>query len=113
MRVRVDNRKLFAALLVTLIVLAWLVLWAWGQSPYGRYLDHEQLGAVLGEDAILLVVFVVGWTLMVFAMMLPTSLPLIALFHTMTRERSDHMWLMTLLIPGYLGTGWCSAPSST
>ena len=84
--------------------LAWLVLWTWGQSPYGRYLDHDQLSTVLGEDAILLVVFVAGWTLMVFAMMLPTSLPLIALFHTMTRGRSDHMLLMTLLIAGYVGT---------
>jgi predicted metal-binding membrane protein len=40
---------------------------------------------------------------MVFAMMLPTSLPLIALFHTMTR-RPDHKWLLALLITGYIGT---------
>ena len=50
----------------------------------------------------MLVFFVVGWTVMVFAMMLPTSLPLMTLFHTMTRGRQDHAWLITLLIVGYL-----------
>ena len=41
MRVQVDNRKLFVALLVALIALAWMGLAVWRQSPYGRYLDHE------------------------------------------------------------------------
>jgi predicted metal-binding membrane protein len=35
--------------------------------------------------------------------MLPTSLPLIALFHSMTRSRPDHKWLLALLITGYIG----------
>ena len=104
MWVRVDNRKLFAALLVVLIAVAWLGLWVWGQSPYGGYLDHEQLAEVTSEDAALLVFFVAGWTLTIFAMMLPTSLPLITLFHSLTRRRPDHLWLVTLLIAGYLGT---------
>jgi predicted metal-binding membrane protein len=90
MMVRVENRKLFIGLLATLVALAWLSLWLWGESPYGRFLDHRQLNAITNQDASLLVFFVVGWTLMVFAMMLPTSLPLIALFHTMTRRRPDH-----------------------
>ena len=102
MRVRVDNRKIFAGLLVALIALAWVSLWVWGQSPYGRFLDHGQLTEVTSEDATLLVFFVTAWTLMVFAMMLPTSLPLITMFHTMTRERPDHMRLMVLLVVGYL-----------
>ena len=80
MIVRVENRKLFLGLLVALIALAWLSLWLWGQSPYGRFLDHSQFSEVNGEDAGLLVFFVAGWTLMVFAMMLPTSLSLIGLF---------------------------------
>ena len=100
---RVDNRKLFAALLVALIGFAWASLWVWGQSPYGRYLDHTQLTEVTGEDATLLVFFVGAWTVMVFAMMLPTSLPLINMFHVMTRGRPDHLSLVVLLIVGYLG----------
>jgi predicted metal-binding membrane protein len=103
MWMRVDNRKLFAALLVALIAFAWASLWVWGQSPYGRYLDHSQLAEITGEDATLLVFFVGAWTVMVFAMMLPTSLPLINMFHVMTRGRSDHLSLMILLIVGYLG----------
>jgi predicted metal-binding membrane protein len=103
MRARVENRKLFFGLLLALVALAWVGLWLWGESPYGRFLDHSQLSEVTREDASLLVFFVVGWTLMVFAMMLPTSLPLIALFHTMTRSRPDHKWLLALLITGYIG----------
>jgi predicted metal-binding membrane protein len=104
MIVRVENRKLFLGLLAALVTLAWLGLWLWGKSPYGRFLDHQQLSEITNENAPLLVFFVVGWTLMVFAMMLPTSLPLIALFHTMTRSRPDHKWLLVLLIIGYIGT---------
>lgn len=103
MIVRVENRKLFLGLLAALIALAWLSLWLWGQSPYGRYLDHTRLSEIASEDAALLLFFVLGWTLMVFAMMLPTSLPLIALFQTMTRQRPDHKLLVALVITGYIG----------
>jgi len=103
---RVDDRRPFTAALVALIVLAWLALLAWGQSPYGRYLDHRELGEVrLGLDggsALLALAFVGGWTLMTFAMMLPTSLPLITMFRTMTRRRADHRLLAILLVAGYV-----------
>ena len=99
----VRNDKLFLGLLVGLIALAWVSLWAWGQSPYGRFLDHEALTEVTGEDVRLLVFFVAGWTLMISAMMLPTTLPLIALFRTITRDRSNHLALVGLLATGYLG----------
>ena len=80
----VRNDRLFLTLLLGLIALAWLSLWVWGQSPYGRFLDHEALTDVTGDDIRLLVFFVAGWTLMIFAMMLPTTLPLVALFRNMT-----------------------------
>src|SRR5215203_6085698 len=96
-----DDRRLFAALMVALIALAWLALWVWGQSPYGRFLSHHSLEAVRG-NAVLMLVFVAGWTLMVVAMMLPTSLPLVALFRTLVRGRPDRTWLTVLLITGYL-----------
>ncbi len=98
---RDDGSKLFAALMVALIALAWLALWVWGQSPYGRFLSHHSLEAVRGNAALVLV-FVAGWTLMVVAMMLPTSLPLVALFRAIVRGRPDRARLTVLLIAGYL-----------
>ena len=103
---RVDDRRLFTALLVGLVLLAWAVLWAWGQSPYGRFLSHEQLGEVEiglgGDTALVALAFVGGWTLMTFAMMLPTSLPLITMFQTMTSRRDDRRLLAVLLVLGYV-----------
>ena len=103
---RVHNQRLFTALLVALVALAWVVLLVWGQSPYARFLDHEEIAEVeigLDGDALALAaVFVAGWTLMTVAMMLPTSLPLVNLFHTMTSRRPDGRRLVALLIAGYL-----------
>jgi predicted metal-binding membrane protein len=97
-----DGRRLFVALMVGLIALAWLALWVWGQSPYGRLLSHHSLEAPRGDGSALMVVFVAGWTLMVVAMMLPTSLPLVALFRTLVGGRPDRARLTVLLIAGYL-----------
>jgi predicted metal-binding membrane protein len=105
------HNRVFFILMVALITLAWLALWIWSASPYASYLDHEELGRlVLGgvgehftlEYALLLALFVSGWALMVVAMMLPTSLPLVLLFHRLTSRRSDRSWLVALLICGYL-----------
>ena len=97
-----SDRRLFTPLLVGLIALAWLTLWVWGQSPYGRFLSHHSLDEVRG-GGLLMLVFVAGWTLMIVAMMLPTSLPLVMLFRTVIRQRPERARLMTLLIAGYLG----------
>ncbi len=103
---RVDDRRLFTALVIGLVALAWLVLLVWGQSPYGRFLSHEEIGEIeVGLDGgalALAAVFVGGWTLMTFAMMLPTSLPLVQLFRRMTQRRADGARLVVLLIGGYL-----------
>ncbi len=41
--------------------------------------------------------------MMTTAMMLPTTLPLIALFHRVTAQRHDRLRLVILLVAGYLG----------
>ena len=105
MRPQVRNDRLFLALLVAVVGLAWVSLWVWGRSPYARFLEHDAFVEVSGEGAALLVFFLAGWTLMVFAMMLPTSLPLIALFHRMVSGRAGHLRLVVLLIGGYI-TVW-------
>ncbi len=33
----------FLPLMGGLILLAWITLWVWEQSPYGRYLNHQEL----------------------------------------------------------------------
>jgi len=94
------NRTYFLPLLGALIALAWLALWIWGQSPYARFLSHHHLGEMRGSGLIL--VFVAGWTVMIVAMMLPTSLPLMTSFHTLTRQRIDQGTLLAMLVLGYL-----------
>lgn len=97
------DQKFFLLLIGVLIGLAWLALWAWGQSPYGRFLNHGQLDELSLGDIPILLVFVAGWTLMCAAMMLPTSLPLVSLFHRLVSRRPNRAWLIVLLIAGYLG----------
>jgi predicted metal-binding membrane protein len=101
MRVAVDARRPFLLLLGGLIGLAWLTLAVWGQSPYGRYLSHHSLDEVRGGGGLMLV-FVLGWVVMLVAMMLPTSLPLVVLFHRLTRSRPDGARLVGLLLVGYV-----------
>src|SRR5215203_5999350 len=97
------NRRYFLPLMGALIALAWLALWAWGQSPYARFLSHHHLDEVRGGGGLMLV-FIAGWTLMIFAMMLPTSLPLLTSFHTLTNRRTDQGQLVALLLVAYLCT---------
>jgi predicted metal-binding membrane protein len=104
MWVRVNSQRPLMFLLAALIAVAWLALWLWGASPYGQFLGHEHVGTInLQEDQLLGVIFVVGWTLMTTAMMLPTTLPLIMLFHSFAARRPDRLQLMGLLVVGYLG----------
>jgi predicted metal-binding membrane protein len=93
------NRTFVLPLLGALIALAWLVLWVWGESPYARFLSHHNLGEPGGG---LVFVFVAGWAVMIVAMMLPTSLPLVTSFHALTLRRTDRGTLLALLVLGYL-----------
>jgi predicted metal-binding membrane protein len=98
---RADTRRPLAWLLAALSGLAWLALWLADRTPYGRYLSHHALEGVRGEAA-LAPLFVGGWLVMVVAMMLPTSLPLVTLFQAMTRGRRGQARLIALLLGGYL-----------
>src|SRR5262249_7344644 len=57
-----------------------------------------------GGGAGLALAFVGGWTLMIVAMMLPSSLPLVLMFSKLTLRRQDHLELVGLLLFGYLST---------
>lgn len=108
----VDRRE-FYAVMGLLVTLAWFTLWVRERSSYGRYLDHgrwTEIGlaanicSVLpgGEVVFPALLYVGGWVLMTAAMMLPTTLPLLEIFHRMTRTRHDGQRLLTLVVAGYL-----------
>ncbi len=96
------DRRVFTGVFLALVLLAWLALWIWGQSPYGRFLDHQNIAEISWEGASLILVYVAGWTLMIIAMMLPTSLPLITLFFAINRRKKSRFVLLYLLLAGYL-----------
>ena len=94
-----------AILLIALgisVALAATALALWQASPYGRYLHHEGGGpAPLPIEAGL---FAAGWALMVVAMMLPSSVPLVATFAALIRRRSRPGLLVALVVAGYVVT---------
>jgi predicted metal-binding membrane protein len=100
------------ALLVALTAAAWLALWSWSASPYARYLDHGGWGdagalAALcravpaGGIVVPALLHSLGWVLMVAAMMLPTTLPILGLFRRMTAHRPDGRRLAARVVAGY------------
>ena len=101
MYARTHDRRLFTALFISLVTMAWLALWGLGQSSFGKSLHHHALGGAACDPALLLLA-VVGWLVMIVAMMLPTSLPLVEMFVAMTRRRPDRWRLVGLLVGGYL-----------
>jgi len=107
MSARLERPSLLLVALAGLVTLAWLALWLWHGSPYGRYLHHAELGQfdlAGGHGAATLgAVYIGGWVLMTAAMMLPTTFPLLQIFHRMTRQRDDGVELLSLVVAGYLG----------
>jgi predicted metal-binding membrane protein len=102
----------FALAIGALVVASWLALWYWNASPYRRYVEHAGLlepGALLalcrtipqGEIIVPMLLHAFGWVLMIAAMMLPTTYPLLTMFRSVTRGRSDENQLTMLVIAGF------------
>jgi predicted metal-binding membrane protein len=109
----IDRRRAFVPLIATLVAFAWVTLFIWERSPYGRYLNHGQWTEVglaagicsflpAGRIALPALLYVGGWLLMSAAMMLPTALPLFSIFDRLTERRRGRALLLTLVIVGYL-----------
>ena len=96
------DQAILGGLLVALAASAWVALAVWGASPYGRYLHHEGGVGPLPLEATL---FSLGWVLMIVAMMLPSSVPLVVTFGMLVRRRRRPGMLVVLLLVGYL-TVW-------
>lgn len=103
------HRNAFALSFAALVLVAWASLYAWGASPWAAYL-HRLHGAsgllclspLQGSFGTAAALYVAGWTLMVVAMMLPTTLPLAAGFRRMVRTRTNRAQLTLLLLCGYM-----------
>ena len=110
------HRRVFLPVLAALVALAWVALWAWARSPFGRYLEHADWTASgpaaflcrvvpAGDVVVPMVLYATAWILMTAAMMLPTTLPLFNTFDRLTAQRPDHGRLLMLLGLGYM-TVW-------
>jgi predicted metal-binding membrane protein len=94
------DRTILGAALVALSGLAWISLVAWASSPYGPYLGHDAgAPAPVPLEAAL---FTAGWVLMILAMMLPSSIPLVVTFGALVRRRPQPAVLVGLVLAGYL-----------
>jgi predicted metal-binding membrane protein len=95
---RVQDQRPFIAAMAGLIALSWVSLWSFGRSPYAQLVHAHGAGHGLGT----VYLSIAGWTLMIVAMMLPTTLPLVALFHSFVRSRAKRARLTSALVTGYL-----------
>jgi predicted metal-binding membrane protein len=98
LRVPRRDQAILGGMLVALALAAWLALWLWEGSPYGAYLHHDSGGPLALEASL----FAVGWLLMIVAMMLPSSVPLVMTFAVLVRRRQRPRQLVVLLLIGYL-----------
>jgi predicted metal-binding membrane protein len=107
------RRSLFAWLFGALIVASWAALWLWSASPYSRYVSHGGYldpGAFAalcravpaGEIVVPALLHAAGWVLMIAAMMLPTTFPLLAMFRKVIAGRADEARLTSLVVAGFV-----------
>jgi predicted metal-binding membrane protein len=72
----VTGERVVAAVVTGGAGMSWLALVAAHEAPYARYLGHGELGDG-GASPLGLAVFLGGWSLMIIATLVPTTLPLL------------------------------------
>ena len=120
---RIEPQVLALGLVGALSLAAWIALAAWSASPYARYLGHGGWAddGVFGEicrsipQGTLIVpalLHALAWLLMISAMMLPTTLPLLGIFGRVVSGRPDAGALVGRVVLGYaiawLGFGFAA-----
>src|SRR5215475_12094766 len=101
------------ALIGVLALAAWAALGAWSASPYARFLSHDgwsdlgplaELCRTIPEASLVVPALLqaIVWLLMITAMMLPTTLPLMGTFSRITANRPDASALHARAIAGYV-----------
>ena len=99
------ERLLVVAVVWSIAAAAWLPMWRAAASASSSSHAHHHHAAAAGGPGVTL--FVLTWTVMCVAMMLPTSLPILTTFHALVRERRERALLLTLVAVGYL-TIWAA-----
>jgi predicted metal-binding membrane protein len=95
------------------VLAAWATLWLWSASPYARYLDHGRWTEVgfaaalckaipAGDFLLPAALYAAAWVLMIAAMMLPSTLPVLRIFRRVVEGNAHSGRLNALLIAGYL-----------
>ena len=102
----------FLPVLGGVVVIAWVTLAIWSASPYGRYANHDWTNPIVaahictalpeGEIVLPALLYVLGWVLMTVAMMLPSAMPLLAIFGRLIGHRADAARLLGITVGGYV-----------
>ena len=107
-----DRRTTFAWLMFLLAAASWAALWALRASPYSRYVEHGgwgEAGALAaicsaipqGDIVVPAMLHASAWVLMIAAMMLPTTYPVLQVFRRIIARRPDAGRLTALVIFGF------------
>lgn len=107
------HRPLLAWVLVALALAAWLALALWSASPFARYVEHggwldaaafAELCRAFPQGNVVLpaLAYALAWVLMIAAMMLPTTYPVLAMFQRAVRERPDRVRLVFCVVTGFV-----------
>lgn len=89
------DRRGLVLVAVPAVLAAAALLW-WGRSPAAGWLDHDRTGPVAFGT------FTVAWLLMTVATMLPTALPLLSAYGTLTAGRPHPARLRAAVVAGFL-----------
>lgn len=98
-----DTRR-FYLVLGALIALAWGLLAVWQRSAYAEMLGHEIVGHHGISPAWRFMMFLLSWSLMVVAMMLPGSLNVLSHYVKPTWHRAGSSRMAGGIILGYLSS---------
>jgi predicted metal-binding membrane protein len=102
MTIEAGARARLPTAIPALIVAAWAVAFAAEASGVGARLHHDALIEHGPPLWLALLVFLLAWQVMVAAMMLPSSLPLIRMFAIAARGQARSRVVVPALICGYL-----------
>jgi predicted metal-binding membrane protein len=98
---RAVERAALTASVILLAAGAWLAM---GLSRAAALFHLHHLSPEAAGSASFLLFFVASWTVMTVAMMLPTSLAILATLHCFAGDRRDRVLLVALVVTGYLLT---------
>lgn len=100
---RAKGRTALAVCILLIAAGAWLALWLLdGPSQTLHHPPSHHSAGHAEASGLAALLFILGWALMTVAMMLPTSLPVLTVFHTIAGRRGDRPLLVALVIAGYL-----------